>query len=150
MTANTKKSVPPMIPMTRSERYLATYDPPSTATPVATACAAMAPAATETGFCAADSAMVERKDRSPNSAANTSPKMLAIAPNPNLDPSLIACPSTASCASSNSSSRPDFPSPLSSMASASLSVLMPKNANANTAAISSSGNDPSAPRLGTA
>ncbi len=60
--------------------YLATYDPPATAIPVATACAAMAPTATETGFCAALNAIVDRNDLSPNSAANTSPNVLMIFP----------------------------------------------------------------------
>jgi hypothetical protein len=43
--------------------------------PVAVECAAMAPVATERGFCAAPRAMVERKERSPNSAANTREKI---------------------------------------------------------------------------
>jgi len=38
----------------------------------------MDPAATETGFCAADSAIMEKKDRSPNSAANTNPNVVTI------------------------------------------------------------------------
>ena len=70
------KSVPPIIPITFSDRYLARAAPPDTAIPVATAWAAMAPAATLTGFCAADKAMVDKKDRSPNSAAKTKPKIL--------------------------------------------------------------------------
>ena len=65
-----------MIPMTFSDKYLAKTAPPETAIPVATACAAMAPAATLTGFCAADRAMVDKNDRSPNSAAKTKPNML--------------------------------------------------------------------------
>ena len=39
--------------------------------PVAAACAATAPAATATGFKAADKAIVDKKERSPISAANT-------------------------------------------------------------------------------
>lgn len=78
VTANTRKSVPPMIPITFSDKYLAKTAPPETAMPVATACAAMAPAATLTGFWAADSAMVDKNDRSPNSAAKTNPKILTI------------------------------------------------------------------------
>lgn len=53
------------------------YDPPDTAIPVATPWAAMAPTQTLTGFWAADNAMVDRNDRSPNSAAKTSVKILA-------------------------------------------------------------------------
>jgi hypothetical protein len=67
-----------MMPITLSDRYLATTAPPETAIPVATACAATAPPATLIGFWAADKAMVDRNDLSPNSAANTSPKMLKI------------------------------------------------------------------------
>ena len=67
---------PPIIPMTFSDRYFATTAPPETAIPVATAWAAIAPAATLTGFCAADNAMVDKKDLSPNSAANTNPNIL--------------------------------------------------------------------------
>jgi hypothetical protein len=48
--------------------------------PVAVPCAAMAPVATDMGFCAAPRAMVERKDRSPNSAANTSEKICSSVP----------------------------------------------------------------------
>lgn len=48
--AKTMKRVPPMIPMTFSDRYLAKAAPPETAIPVATAWAPMAPAATLTGF----------------------------------------------------------------------------------------------------
>ena len=62
--------------MTFSDKYLATTEPPETAIPVATAWAAVAPTATLTGFCAADRAMVDRNDRSPNSAAKTKPKIL--------------------------------------------------------------------------
>jgi hypothetical protein len=76
VTAKTMKRDPPMIPITRSDRYLATTAPPETAIPVATAWAAMAPAATLAGFWAAERAIVDRKLLSPNSAANTSPKML--------------------------------------------------------------------------
>lgn len=76
--AKTKNSVPEMMPITFSEMYLAKTDPPPTAIPVATPCAAIAPPATDTGFCAADRAMVERNDRSPNSAANTKAKVDAI------------------------------------------------------------------------
>ena len=78
VAANTKNSSPPIIPKTLSGTYLAMYAPPMTAMPVATACAAIAPVATLTGFCAAERAMVAMKDRSPNSAANTRAKMLAI------------------------------------------------------------------------
>jgi hypothetical protein len=74
--ANIKKRVPPIIPITFSDKYFATTAPPETAIPVATAWAAIAPTATLYGFCAADKAMVDRKDLSPNSAANTNPKML--------------------------------------------------------------------------
>ena len=74
--ANTMNNTPPMMPMTFSDRYLARTAPPDTAIPVATAWAAIAPAATLKGFCAAERAMVDRKDRSPNSAAKTKPKML--------------------------------------------------------------------------
>ena len=69
-----------MYPITFSEIYFATYDPPATAIPVATACAAIAPTATETGFCAALNAIVDKKDLSPNSAAKTSPNVLMIFP----------------------------------------------------------------------
>ena len=72
------KRVPPMSPMTFSDKYLATTAPPETAIPVAAAWAAIAPAATLTGFCAADKAMVDKKDLSPNSAANTKPNILKI------------------------------------------------------------------------
>lgn len=64
------------MPITLSDKYFATTAPPDTAIPVATACAAIAPVATLKGFCAADKAIVERKERSPNSAANTRPKIL--------------------------------------------------------------------------
>ena len=67
-----------MIPIALSDRYLAMTAPPATAIPVAMAWAAIAPPATLTGFWAADRAIVERKDRSPNSAANTRPKILKI------------------------------------------------------------------------
>ena len=66
--------------MAFSEIYLATYDPPATAIPVAIAWAAIAPTATETGFCAALKAIVDKKERSPNSAANTKPKVLITLP----------------------------------------------------------------------
>ena len=69
---------PPMKPITRSDIYLAITPPPKTAIPVAAACAAIAPPATLTGFCAADKAIVDKKDRSPNSAANTKVKILNI------------------------------------------------------------------------
>lgn len=78
VAANIKNSAPPMYPIIFSETYLEMYAPPSTAIPVAIPWAAMAPAQTETGFCAADNAMVARKERSPNSAANTRAKILAI------------------------------------------------------------------------
>ena len=78
MTAKTMNRTPPMIPMTFSDRYFAKTAPPETAIPVATAWAAIAPAATLAGFCAAERAMVDKNDRSPNSAAKTKPKMLKI------------------------------------------------------------------------
>ena len=78
VTANIMKRVPPMIPMTFSDKYFAKTAPPETAIAVATAWAAIAPAATLTGFCAADKAMVDKKDRSPNSAAKTKPNILKI------------------------------------------------------------------------
>ena len=62
--------------MAFSEMYFETYAPPETAMPVATAWAAIAPTATLIGFCAADKAIVEINDRSPNSAANTKPRIL--------------------------------------------------------------------------
>ena len=46
--------------------------------PVADACAKMAPEATPNGFCAAPRAIVVRKDRSPNSAANTNENVCRI------------------------------------------------------------------------
>lgn len=68
-----------MYPITFSETYLARTPPPSTAIPVAIAWAAIAPPATLIGFCAADRAIVARKERSPNSAAKTKANVLAIA-----------------------------------------------------------------------
>ena len=73
--ANTMNKLPPIIPMTFSLKYLDNNTPPATATPVAVACAAMAPVATASGFIAALSAIVEKKERSPISAANTSPNV---------------------------------------------------------------------------
>lgn len=78
MRANTRNKVPEIIPITLSEIYLASTPPPKTAIPVATAWAAMAPTATLKGFCAADNAMVDKKERSPNSAAKTRPNVLVI------------------------------------------------------------------------
>lgn len=78
--ANTKNRVPPIYPMVFSEMYLATYEPPATAIPVARACAAIPPAATATGFCAALRAIVAINERSPNSAAKTNPNVLMIFP----------------------------------------------------------------------
>ena len=69
-----------MYPIAFSEIYFETYDPPATAIPVARACAAIPPAATETGFWAALRAIVEINERSPNSAAKTNPKVLMIFP----------------------------------------------------------------------
>jgi len=66
--------------MVFSEIYFARAEPVTTAIIVAIACAAIPPAATETGFCAALSAIVEMNERSPNSAAKTSPKVLRIFP----------------------------------------------------------------------
>ena len=76
--AKTRKSEPAINPTTFSLMYLAMYDPPATAMRVAAAWAAMAPVATLTGFCAAPKAIVERNERSPNSAAKTRPKVLAM------------------------------------------------------------------------
>lgn len=78
VTAKTKNSVPLTRPITFSDIYLAMYEPPYTASPVASPCAAIAPPATLNGFCAALRAIVERKDLSPNSAAKTRPKVLII------------------------------------------------------------------------
>lgn len=71
---------PPIYPTVFSDMYFARALPEATAIPVARACAAIPPAATETGFCAALNAIVEIKDRSPNSAAKTSPNVLRILP----------------------------------------------------------------------
>ena len=76
--AKARKRLPLIKPMTFSEIYLEMYAPPDTARPVASPCAAIAPPATLSGFCAALSAIVERNDLSPNSAANTRPKVLRI------------------------------------------------------------------------
>ena len=78
VNAKTKNSVPLTRPIIFSDIYLAIYDPLYTASPVASPCAAIAPPATLNGFWAALSAIVERKDLSPNSAANTRPKVLII------------------------------------------------------------------------
>ena len=61
VTANRRKSVPPTIPITFSETYLATMDPLDTAMPVAKAWAATPPTATLKGFWEADRAMVDKK-----------------------------------------------------------------------------------------
>ena len=76
--ANTMKRLPPIKPITFSERYLEIYAPPITAMPVAIPCAAIEPPATANGFCAALRAIVDKKERSPNSAANTRANVLAI------------------------------------------------------------------------
>ena len=69
-----------MYPISFSLKYLDRNAPEATAIPVAVACAPTAPAATETGLLAAPSAMVERKERSPNSAAKTSEKIWRMLP----------------------------------------------------------------------
>jgi hypothetical protein len=75
VSANTRKRPPATIPMRFSLMYFDRMAPEATAMPVAVACAPTAPAATEKGFWAAPRAMVERKERSPNSAAKTSEKI---------------------------------------------------------------------------
>lgn len=92
--------------------------PLSTAPPVAMQCATIAPAHTNSGFCAAESAMVVSCERSPSSAAavsaNASPTSASL-------PCLTPVFSSSSSASSRSSS---MPSPL--LDAASRSDLTPK------------------------
>ena len=73
--AKTINNDPPMYPITFSDKYFDKNAPPSTAIPVAVAWAAIAPIATETGFWAAPRAIVDKNDRSPNSAAKTNEKI---------------------------------------------------------------------------
>mmetsp|Transcript_47779 Transcript_47779/g.108415 ORF Transcript_47779/g.108415 Transcript_47779/m.108415 type:complete len:204 (+) Transcript_47779:201-812(+) len=136
--AKTMKSVPPMSPTVFSEMYSERMAPPATAPAVATVCATMAPVATLTGFWAAARAIVERKERSPNSAAKTNTKVCTTSPKaPGAASPLFSDASNSARASSASSSSPPFSS--SSMLSASLRVRYPKYANARHATTSSNG-----------
>ena len=78
MTAKTRNSVPLNYPMNLSDIFLVIAAPPMTAIAVETACAHTAPNPTQKGSCAAERAIVLRNDLSPNSAANTSPKILSM------------------------------------------------------------------------
>ena len=69
--AKTRKRLPPAYCSTRSDRYLLSTEPPTTAIPVATPCPLTAPSTTPSGDDAAESAMVAKKDLSPHSAAKT-------------------------------------------------------------------------------